>query len=81
MITLAEVIEQCAKACDKRAKRDFPWASENSDRYHAQADWAEQCAKDIRALAAQYENCIVADGSPAARTMGVLLYCAKEPTK
>jgi hypothetical protein len=64
VITISEVIEQCARECDKRAKRDFPWASENSDRYHAQADWAEQCAKDIRTLKAKYEGCIVAEGMP-----------------
>ena len=60
-ITLAEVIEQCAQACDKRARRNYPWGSENSDVYHAQADWAAQCARDVRALAAQYEGCIVCE--------------------
>ena len=42
--------ERCAKVCDENAKRNFPWGSENSDRYHAQADWAERCAAAIRAL-------------------------------
>jgi hypothetical protein len=47
---------------------------------------AEECevmgrAWAIRTLKAKYEGCIVADGSPAARTMGVPLYRAKEPTK
>ena len=41
--------EQCAKLCDEKAKRDFNWASENADKYHAQASWAELCAKAIRA--------------------------------
>jgi hypothetical protein len=87
MITISEVIEQRARECDKRAKRDFPWASENSDRYHAQADWAEQCAKDIRALAAQYEGCIVAEGKPVLFAVPwqsqdhLSLYRAKEATK
>ena len=40
--------EECAKLCDEKAKRDFNWASENADKYHAQASWAELCAKAIR---------------------------------
>ena len=39
--------ERCAKVCDEKAQRNFPWGSENSDRYHAQADWAEHCAAAI----------------------------------
>lgn len=41
--------EECAKVCDEKAKRNFNWGSENADRYHAQADWAEHCAAAIRA--------------------------------
>ena len=41
--------EACAKVCDEKAKRDFNWASENADKYHAQASWAELCARAIRA--------------------------------
>jgi hypothetical protein len=41
--------EACAKVCDEKAKRNFPWSSVNADRYHAQADWAYVCAKAIRA--------------------------------
>lgn len=41
--------EACAKVCDDKATRNFTWASENSDKYHAQADWAELCAAAIRA--------------------------------
>ena len=46
----AQAIEECATACDKRARRNYTWGSENSDRYHAQAEWAAQCAADIRRL-------------------------------
>ena len=42
--------ERCARVCDKHAERNFPWGSENSDIYHAQAAWAQRCAKAIRAL-------------------------------
>jgi hypothetical protein len=68
VITIAEVIEQCAKVCE---------VGVNADKYPSLTD----CAAAIRALAAQYEGCIVAEGSLAARSMGVPLYCAKEPTK
>ena len=40
--------ERCAKVADKHAERDFTWGSENSDRYHAQADWAASIAAAIR---------------------------------
>ncbi len=43
-------LEAAAKVCDDKARRNFPWASENSDRYHAQADWAAHCAAAIRQL-------------------------------
>ena len=53
LLEFAELIraderEACAKMCDEKAKRDFNWASENADKYHAQATWAELCAKAIR---------------------------------
>ena len=41
--------EACAKVCDAKAERNFPWSSENADKYHAQADWANVCAEAIRA--------------------------------
>ena len=41
--------EACAKVCDEKAKRNYNWASENADTYHAQSDWAELCAAAIRA--------------------------------
>ncbi len=44
--------ERCAKVADEHARRTFTWGSENSDLYHAQADWAEAIAKSIRQLKA-----------------------------
>ena len=41
--------EACAMVCDAKAERNFPWSSENADKYHAQADWANVCAEAIRA--------------------------------
>lgn len=41
-------VKDCEKICKEHAKRNFPVGNENSDRYHAQADWAEQIAKAIR---------------------------------
>jgi len=46
----ALVLEEAARVCDEKAKRDFPWGSESSDIYHTQADWAAVCAKAIRAM-------------------------------
>ena len=43
-------LEAAAKCADQHARRNFPWASENSDIYHAQANWAELIAKAIRAM-------------------------------
>jgi hypothetical protein len=79
MTTADDIIEACAQACDQRAKRSFPWASENSDVYHAQADWAAQCAKDIRALADQYGNAILCERDYAGDYIPIER--AKEPTK
>lgn len=45
---VAEAMERAAQIADKYAKRDFTWGSENSDRHHAQADWAELIAAAIR---------------------------------
>jgi chromatin segregation and condensation protein Rec8/ScpA/Scc1 (kleisin family) len=45
-----EVLEEAAKVCDEKAKRNFPKSSENTDMYMAQAHWAEVCARTIRAL-------------------------------
>jgi hypothetical protein len=94
VITIAEVIEQCAKACE---------VGVNADKYPSLTD----CAAAIRALAAQYEGCIVAEAKAVAyaaevddgvimnttiydapqiawREKGwnvISLYRAKEPTK
>jgi len=46
----ALVLEEAARVCDEKAKRDFPWGSESSDIYHTQADWAAVCAKAIRTM-------------------------------
>ena len=40
--------EACAKVCDEHAKKNYNWASENADIYHAQAHWAGRCAAAIR---------------------------------
>ena len=48
-IVAAAEREACAKVCDAKAERNFPWSSENADKYHAQADWANVCAEAIRA--------------------------------
>ena len=42
--------ERCANVADEHAERNYPWGSENTDRYHAQADWAESIASAIRGL-------------------------------
>jgi hypothetical protein len=70
MITLAEVIEACAKVCEEA----YPYSV-----FHTDQRASKNCAAAIRALAAQYEGCIVAE-LPAAhgRSVGVPLYRAKE---
>jgi hypothetical protein len=62
MITLAEVIEECVR----RVMQEV---------YSGRKLSAGAAIPD---LTAKYEGCIVAEGSPAARTMGVPLYRAKE---
>lgn len=47
-IARLEERERCAKIADEHARRNYPWGSENTDRYHAQADWAERIAAVIR---------------------------------
>ncbi len=39
---------RCAKIADEHARRNYPWGSENTDLYHAQADWAKRIAAVIR---------------------------------
>jgi len=66
MITIEEVIEQCAEEfiSDYRAGCD--------------CDNCQAEAERIRALAAQYEGCIVADGEPYCYMERETLYRAKE---
>jgi hypothetical protein len=40
--------ERCARIADQHATRDYPWGSENTYIYHAQAHWAERIAAAIR---------------------------------
>ena len=87
-ISPADLIEMCAKVCDERAKRRFPWASENADVYNAQVDEAEAIAAAIRALIPQHGDGVVCDATPVYLPQHrdefdvlVPLYRAKEPTK
>lgn len=48
---IARTREEDAQIATKHATRNFPWASENSHTYHAQAEWAKRIAAAIRALA------------------------------
>jgi hypothetical protein len=77
MITIAEVIEQCAHFADAQRidairNRDF-----------AEATLCKEIANDIRDLAAKYEGCIVAEGEPGMLLRDddnrcALMYRAKE---
>jgi len=57
MITIAEVIETCAKLCESTYEGAFEGT-------RPCFDTPTECAAAIRALAAQYEGCIVAEGEP-----------------
>ena len=95
MITLAEVIEACAKVCEEA----YPYSV-----FHTDQRASKNCAAAIRTLKAQYEGCIVAEGEASAHRWLVRhndvdgwvvghnepppyaieqqpLYRAKEPTK
>jgi len=83
MITIAEVIEQCARVAIKAGDTA-------ADMYGVGAECittAELAAEAIRALAAKYEGCIVAEGKPVLFAVSwqsqdqSSLYRAKEPTK
>jgi hypothetical protein len=52
MITIAEVIEQCAKVCEEA----YPYSV-----FHTDQRASKNCAAAIRALAAQYEGWIAVD--------------------
>jgi hypothetical protein len=70
MITIAEVIEQCAQ----EAERCDGSMHGVLDRF-----MAVLIAGKIRALAEQYEGCIVAEGAPQhGRSVGTPLYRARE---
>lgn len=43
-------LEEAANIASAMANRNYPWGSENSDVYHAQAHWAALIATKIRAL-------------------------------
>jgi hypothetical protein len=73
MITISEVLEEAARVCDAEGNQ----AAEDHDL--AQAMLCLDLASSIRALAAKYENCIVAE-TPALRVIhgSIELYRAKE---
>ena len=56
MITIEQVIEQCAQAYEAEAHTWKAWPQAGAA--------GRQGATAIRALAAQYEGCIVAEGRP-----------------
>jgi hypothetical protein len=64
VITITEVIEQCAKMVEPTdAHRNNPYDYISG---REAVEVLELLANNIRALAAQYEGCIVADGEPVA---------------
>jgi hypothetical protein len=73
MIHISEVLEEAAREADYKSKvLDYAdlWAV-------GYAEACENIAESIRALAAKYEGCIVAEGSPVRTPIGPL-YRAKE---
>jgi hypothetical protein len=55
MITISEVLEEAARVCADRGTK-----------FHSYSPYSVEChnlAEAIRALAAKYENCIVAEGA------------------
>jgi len=68
-IPISEVLEEAARECESL--------------YEPQRGEARSCAEAIRALAAKYEGCIVAEGEPLIMSHYQIapLYRAKEPTK
>ena len=68
MITVAEVIEQCAQIIDQQ---------------DVDPSFKHRMSSHIRALAAQYEGCIVAEGNQSfwlpLNGASVPLYLAREP--
>jgi hypothetical protein len=76
MITIAEVIEQCAQAVEDLSRQ---FEREGVEPLYPGDAYAEA----IRALAAQYKGCIVAEGAPVGAvrlsTGETPLYRAKAP--
>jgi hypothetical protein len=68
MIPISEVLEEAARVCDSVNNHDNPMT-------------ASDCAAAIRALAAKYEGCIVAEGGPLIMSHFQIapFYRAKEP--
>jgi hypothetical protein len=58
-IPISEVIEACARVCDEQ----YPYSV-----FHTDQRAAKNCAEAIRALAAKYDGCIVAEGEPVCKT-------------
>lgn len=77
-IPISEVLEEAARECDKLHDALLQSPGEFSDGSRIAA---LQIADEIRALAAKYEGCIVADRHPSTIVPGidVPLYRAKEP--
>ena len=73
MITIAEVIEQCALAAERNDGGRYGTDDMERIRHNKKA------GERVRALAAQYEGCIVAEGSPQhGRSVGTPLDRARE---
>lgn len=79
MITIEEVIEQCAQECEGEAV-DWLATGESVDEAYNTA--LLHAARAIRALKQQYEGCIVAEGDPAAHQVShydrTLRLCAQD---
>ena len=76
MITIAEVIEQCAKVCEAYTAWGLEWQQDSNDMAAEAA--TNECAAAIRTLAAQYEGCIVAEGDVWLFYEDKTLYRARE---
>lgn len=68
-ITIKDVIEQCARVCaeaEAELWRTHKKSNRSGQYIEGAADQAEELATAIRALSAQYEGCIVAQGEAQA---------------
>ena len=75
MIKVSEVIEACARAAESEAVDAYATRQAVDDAYNMALQHA---AEAIRALAAKYEGCIVAEGTPGAYTILDKLTLPKE---